>query len=280
MLKRWGIFILSISFLCSCGKKNNLGIEFDDSVPEYQKTLLVDDLALVGSLNFSGVTQNDVATLGLNELTPNSLAQFVAERTKFIVGESYDYTTKASTVFSGAIENFSPTNASDTNVVTVMTNIGGAVYLTGKLLKTVFSLPVAGQTVAVTSPRVGIIKVDPGLFNNSKTSQFSRESYASRLVRLGVLFHESRHSDGNGENASFPHAMCNSGDFSGYYACESNLNGPYMVQAVMLKHFYTVCRNFNCSWSELSALQLAAADAASRLQSGARMEDPTPEGTR
>lgn len=278
MLKRLGLLFFAVSLLISCGKEKG-GIEFDRTVPTYQKNLLVGDLALIQSLNFTNPASYELSIMGLTELTPNSLAGFISQRTRYIVGESYDYNRLASLSSSLGLTDFLGLSAAS-NVVTVMTNVGGAVYLVGKSTNTTYSLPVAGDDVSVNSPRVGIIKVGPGLFNNSKTNKFSPESYASRLMRLGTLFHEARHSDGNGENAAFPHAMCESGDFEGHYACEANTNGPYMVQAVMLNNFFQFCRTNNCSWNELSALQLAAADAASRLQRGSSFQDPAPERLR
>ena len=163
-------------------------------------------------------------------------------------------------------------------VVTVMTNTGSAIYLDGKKNNTLYSLKVADDTMVVSTTRVGIIKIGEGLFSSSRTSGFSQDSIAKKLIRLATLFHESRHSDGNGSNAGFPHSKCSSGDFAGYYACESNTNGPYNLESMLLKHFYRSC--YNCSESELSAIQISASDAASRLQYGATVKDPTPEYVR
>jgi hypothetical protein len=285
MSKHWGLFFVAVLALCSCGKKNSttLGITFDSSVPDDQKNLLQGDLALVEGLNFLNVSYEDLSRIGLNDMSAPALASFISQRTKMIVGESFDYSSQANIVAANYPYNpvlLADSRLADSNVVTVMSNIGASLFLAGQQSNYLLSVNVCGESVTVNSPRVGILKIGAGLFNNSKTQNLPIDSLGSRLVRLGTLFHESRHSDGNGSNAAFPHAQCPSGDFAGYYACEANLNGPYNLQAMMLTHFYQVCAQQGCSQNELSALQLAAADAASRLLPGAVQSDPTPEAIR
>lgn len=281
MMKRWGSYFLIAVSLCSCGlfnKSEYSGIKFDSSVPDNQKQLLIGDLQTIDSLTFSDVTQDDLNKIGLASLSADSLTQFLLARVKYIVGEGYD-SSKQKIVVSNNFyyypTKWASTDAFFDRVVTVMSNTGGAVYLSGKENNTLYSLKVDGDEVLVNSPRVGVIKIGAGLFSNSRSKSFPSDSLATRLIRLGTLFHESRHSDGNGSNAAFPHAQCTSGDFSGHYACEANLNGPYNLEAMLLNHFYRSC--YGCSESELSAIQVSAADAASRLQYGARFKDPQPE---
>jgi hypothetical protein len=283
MIGRWGLLFLAAVSLSSCGlfKKNNSWVAFDSSVSDNQKDLLQGDLQLVGSLNFANVTYEDLDRIDLPDLSGNSLAGFLQARVKFIVGEGFDASSQRNVVAN--YYNYSPSlmnefSSAFDRVVTVMTNTGSAVYLDGKQSNTLYSINIADQNLIVASPRVGIIKIGEGLFSNSRVNSISPDSLGRRLLRLGTLFHESRHSDGNGSNAGFPHTKCNSGDFAGYYACESNTNGPYNVEAMILKHFYEIC--YNCSESELSALQISAADAASRLVYGARKRDSQPEYVR
>lgn len=283
MFRRWGLLLLAAVSLSSCGlfKKNNSWVAFDSSVSDNQKDLLQGDLQLVSSLNFVNVTYEDLDTIDLPELSGNSLAAFLHNRVKFIVGEGFDASSQRNVVSN--YYNYSPSLMNELSspfdrVVTVMTNTGSAVYLDGKDSNVLYSIRVADQSLLVNTPRVGIIKIGEGLFSNSRVNNISPDSLGRRLLRLGTLFHESRHSDGNGSNAGFPHTKCTSGDFAGYYACESNTNGPYNVEAMILRHFYEVCNN--CSESELSALQISAADAASRLVYGAVKRDPQPEFVR
>ena len=102
------------------------------------------------------------------------------------------------------------------------------------------------------------------------------DSLGNSLLRLSVLFHEARHSDGNGQYAAFPHATCASGDYQGLAACEENLNGPYAVQAILLRYFYSGCTN--CTDTEKQGLLLALSDFQSRLQPDAVYHDSRPEG--
>ncbi len=284
MIKHWSVLFITAVSLSSCGlfnKDGNYGVTFDSTVSDTQKELLTGDLQLINSLSFSGVTYDDLDRIDLPELSSESLGNFLRLRVKYIVGEGFDASaqrTIISSYFNYSPSSFSAFSSPFDRVVTVMTNTGSAVYLDGKKSSILYSLNVADQKILVNTTRVGVIKIGEGLFNSSKLSSSSSDSIAKRLLRLGTLFHEARHSDGNGSNAGFPHTKCTSGDFVGYYACESNTNGPYNLEAMILKHFYRSC--YNCSESELSAIQLSAADAASRLTYGAIKRDAQPEVAR
>lgn len=284
MFRRWIILVISPFFLASCGLFNKDGaynITFDSTVPAEQKDLLTGDLELLGELNFSGVTNDDLDKMDLSELSSNSLGAFLQARVRYIVGESYDADSKKTVVSS--YFNYYPTRFASFSspfdrVVTVMTNTGSAVYLAGKKSNVLYSIDVADENIVVNTTRVGVIKIGEGLFSTTKLRNSSPSSLARRLLRLGTLFHEARHSDGNGTNAGFPHTKCNSGEFAGMYACESNTNGPYNLEAMLMRHFYKACSN--CSETELAAIQLTASDAASRLTYGAIKRDPQPEFVR
>lgn len=281
MAKRWGLYFLTAISLCSCGlfnKGNFSSIKFDSSVPEDQKELLMGDLEFINNLQFSNVSQDDLNKINISELSSDSLGRFIVDRVKYIVGQDFDADNQKTILaynFNYSPYLFASFSSPFDRVVTVMTNSGSALYLDGKKNNTIYSIVVAEDNIPITTTRVGIIKIGEGLFNSSRTKNFSEDSVAKKLIRLGTLFHESRHSDGNGSNAGFPHTKCTSGDFAGYYACESNTNGPYNLEAMLLKHFYQSC--YNCSESELSAIQISASDAASRLQYGATQKDPSPE---
>jgi len=284
MLKRWGILIIAPFLLSSCGlfKKDGIyNITFDSSVPDEQKELLTQDLEVIESLNFSGVSSDDLDKIDLPELSSTSLGNFLKERIRYIVGESYDADTKRTIVSSSYNYNpavFASFSSPFDRIVTVMTNTGSSVYLAGKKSNVLYSLDVADENILINTTRVGIIKIGEGLFSSTKLKSSSSSSLARRLLRLSTLFHEARHSDGNGTNAGFPHTKCTYGDFAGYYACESNTNGPYNLEAMLLRHFYRACSN--CNETELSAIQLAASDAASRLVYGAVKRNSQPEFVR
>lgn len=284
--------IILLAVLSACGRvpndngnndyngqpSNGPQVTFDSTVASDQRQLLRDDLAYLGTLGFSTSSYDELSKLGVSNLSNTTLVKFISDRIKYIVGESYDLTTNGSTTISSG--GYSPTLFTEfgsefSKVVTVMVNTGSAAYRDGKKNKKLYTLYIDGQSVEVKSPRVGIIQIGVGLFTANRVKTSDLTAKVNRLMRLGTLFHESRHDDGNGTNVGFPHKLCDSGEFKGYYACENNLNGPYSIEAILMKRFYESC--YNCSETELAGLQAAAADAASRLSTNPVMPDATPE---
>ncbi len=252
-------------------------IIYDSSVSASDKTLIEQDLNTINELNIT--TKNYAYILGIEDFSVTSLKKWLTERTKFIVGQTYEHKTLAKPIQEG--KSYSPSliadmlNAEAPKVYTLMSNAGAEIYLNGKDTNIVYSLPINGVQIPIKSPRVGIVKIGEGHFSVNKVSGSDLSSKANRLLRLSVLFHESRHTDGNGSNAAFPHLKCTEGDYKNSYACEGNTNGPYMVEWVLLKHFYDQCTN--CTSSELATLQLKIEDKLSRLVSGYKMSDAKPE---
>jgi hypothetical protein len=118
--------------------------------------------------------------------------------------------------------------------------------------------------------------VGSGLFTANSIPNVPLNGFANSLVRLSTYFHESRHSDGNGTTTAFPHAECPSGTFAGEDACDMNLNGPYAIQAILLKYFYNACEARGCTAIELKGLETKFDDFASRLI-GSNTPDARPE---
>jgi hypothetical protein len=155
-------------------------------------------------------------------------------------------------------------------------NIGSALYRYGKNNSEVLTLDVGGQTIYVRSPRVGVIQIGEGLFSSWSVRGTSSDTLANSLIRLSVLFHEARHSDGNGDNVTFPHAMCPDWhDYAGNYSCDSSSNGPYVVDSIMLKNLRSAC--VGCSNTEIQTFKAFQADAESRLLPGSTFKDVRPE---
>lgn len=250
-------------------------ISYDVSVPADQKALIEQDLATLDSLN---ITDNTYASiLDLNDLSTATLKRWLAERTKYIIGQSYNDDLLAHVSQSRM---YQPTKlaaefAAESKVVTLMVNLGAAYYRQGKRESQIYSLPINGNYMEVKSPRIGIVQIGEGHFTVNRVTGTDYSSLANRLLRLSVLFHEARHTDGNGTNVAFPHRTCTSGTYAGSAACESNLNGPYMVELAMLYSFYKQCKG--CSSSELSTMQTKISDKLSRLTDDAKYSDPTPE---
>lgn len=253
-------------------------VRIDSSVPSDQRQYLTNDFQNVEILNISHPPSgNDACYLGLTDFTGSSLSLWLRQRVKVIVGEDFDYVSNAN---GTSLSSFQPVLASEnlsaSNIVTLMFNLGSHLYRTGKKNNTVYSLAVGSQSITVKSPRSGIIQIGEGLFSSTRISGKSYNSVGSSLLRIGVLFHEARHSDGNGTNAGFPHAQCTSGTYAGRSSCENNLNGPYNIEAILLTSFYNSC-GASCDSTEKQALQLAIADSKSRLLSNPVFSDVRPE---
>jgi hypothetical protein len=149
--------------------------------------------------------------------------------------------------------------------VTVMSNIGGSIYLTGKRIGHLAKIDFDGKAIAVTSPRTGVLRVGPGLFDRTLTKDLGGPSTATaKLFRLATLVHESRHSDGHGESAVFLHEKCPAGhSYEGLAACDIAANGPYGIQAGFLRIAMSACKD--CSLQSKETLHVFAIDNASRI---------------
>jgi hypothetical protein len=169
-------------------------------------------------------------------------------------------------------------------------NISSAIYISGKQEKKLYALKInngffkASQKVVIDSPRAGIIQVGAGFLSTFITSKRKKiKAPANSIFRLANLFHEARHSDGNGESLAFTHIICPRGhDYEGAKACDESLNGPYAVGANMLNEMVKECEE-SCSVMDKEALLLATYDYFNRIlpktHKGDKTKawDPTPE---
>lgn len=153
---------------------------------------------------------------------------------------------------------------------TVAINIGSALYAFGKRNKILVGVNVPGLSapLAVKSPRVGLVQIGDLLF-----SQHSRgDTQADRIFRLSALFHEARHSDGNGPSLGFQHSPCPpDSDLPGISACDANRNGPYSVDAQFALSFLKSCKN--CTEGGRDFLRITAANSLSRVISVLKKEE-------
>jgi len=266
---------LLVAVLAGCGKKGrNYDIPFDPSVPDVQVDSMIRDMERLKGLSLSGATEEDTRTLGVSDFSGGTLFSWLRERVKVIVGESYDF-KKHYTVASSSSGLRPQIAAEGDEIVTVMENVGSYLYLVGTKASTVIDLDVNGSTVRINTPRVGIVRIGEGLFSGSRFPNTPVDGEVRSLVRLGVLFHEARHSDGNGAHVVFPHATCPSGTYANRSACENNSNGPYAVQYRLASLFYQNCGS--CTAGELQALYNLLTDYKSRIFQGAQYRDPRPE---
>jgi len=286
--------VSSVALLCAlsgCGNDNNLtspfsgngangplGIVFDPSVPADQKNYLTGDIETVVSLNMSvNRNQQYVSYVGVSDFSAASLASWLQARTKLIVGESFDYERLA---VPGEKRTYNPQVLADDydalgKIQTVMFNLGAYIYLNGKSSSKLYSIQLGTGSYPVLSPRIGIFQIGEGMFQANSIKGSPVESMANRFLRAAVFFHEARHTDGNGSFAALPHSKCTEGDYKGYSSCENNLNGPYVVEALVLSQLYDNCTE--CSTSERDSMRSFIADNLGRLMKGAEMRDARPE---
>ncbi len=159
-----------------------------------------------------------------------------------------------------------------------MFNVGAAIYITGKQYNTLIGLRVPGveNPVAIHSPRTGVIQVGEALFDLHTGGSGEADAY----WRLGVFFHEARHSDGHGDTLAFTHVTCPAGHpYEGAYACDDNVNGPYAIESRLIHAFNASCKT--CNEKDKFVLLMQEADDLSRVVcdgSASCLWDPTPEG--
>lgn len=282
------VFSLAALSLLGCQKNptrgfsTKVGIVLDGSVPEDQRDLIDLDLSNLSRLNLSA-SSTDLQVLGVRSFSGSDLLSWYRTRVSFMVGESFDYAEQASIVGSLSYrpQLFSTTQLGNelldqNSLTTIMVNIGSALYRYGKLNSEILTLDVGGQTIYIKSPRVGVIQIAEGLFTSWSVRGTDRDTLANSLIRLSVYFHEARHSDGNGDNVTFPHAKCPDWhDYAGNYSCDSAANGPYVVDSIMLRNLRTACAG--CSNAELQTFKAFQADAESRLLPNSTNKDIRPE---
>ena len=263
-------------------------LQFASDVPAEQVAAIRADLDYLKPLRFGAQDPEALATLGLEELSGASLGVWLRERVRYIVAENFD----ASDASSMASSSFLYPNPFDTPILevpppappaaakprfTMAVNLGASLYFGGKISGFLFLTELPGLgTVEVRSPRVGIVQVGRGLFENVLTrfgwTARTGETAAGRLIRLGALFHEARHSDGNGQSLGFFHAVCPPGhDYAGRMVCDRSLNGAYAVGGLVERNLLKECQD--CSVGEREALRLYTYDSFNRIIHVTRSQD-------
>ena len=218
--------------------------------------------------------------MGISDFSTASLNRWFATRMHYIVSEDYSWKSnyQIQRVFSA-----SPTVVADssqqTSATTNASNMGGEIYLYQVPLGMVLNISVDGNMFTIDTPRVGFVRIGPGLFSRRIRSG-SVTSLANSLLRLTTLFHEARHTDFNGSNAAAPHIVCtNIPELNGDYACEGYRNGPYEVGVAVLRHFLGSYSSKLTS-EERADLNMILASYAKRLSPDATFQDDRPEKIR
>lgn len=254
-------------------------------VPRDQQKILRQDIESFSKMPFVVNDETFNKVMGLKgQVKAQDLVGWLSARAKYIVGEAYEMNDKDSYVvsmgypfqYSGIVPDIPKgyltpqdtpsenSNDEKAEVMTVMSNIGTSLYLTGKMNGFLLGVQMPGLgKIPVTSPRVGLLQIGDGLFKIGRTKNKTLEIDSS-LMRVSVLFHEARHSDGNRKSLGFTHAVCPAGhEYAGYPACDFSLNGAYSVGYQVGKAAAENCKT--CTVAQREALRLDYLDSLSRV---------------
>lgn len=247
------------------------GVTFDSSVPQDQVSILKNDIRYLYKTPVTKTDSEFVSITGLKSGSGEHMHNWVLNRVRYIIGENFDLQRNMFEV-KKLLFKFPNTPLPDEiyadkieEVKTVMTNIGGALYLGGKMEDILIGLKMDNELVSIKSPRVGILQVGEGLFYEGfQINRKNKMASSNSISRLGTLFHEARHSDGNGKSTGFVHSICPSGHaYAGYAACEFSGNGSYTVGALSERHMLKNCTD--CTTEEQTVLSAAIADSFDRI---------------
>ncbi len=273
-MKIFAILMVLASLSSAQAMESFGGIRFHSSVPEDQLSALKTDLSYV----FTNPNQNpDAEFLQVTGLADGSgpvLHNWLNNRVRYIVGTDFNIDRalirrpKLGFRYPESPIPAALRGTQMTSIQIVMANIGSLVYLLGKKSDKLYGLYLDRRFVFIRSTRAGILQVGPGLFSDlfqiNKTDPLAP---ANSVARGGILFHEARHSDGNGEGAGFLHEVCPPGHlFAGNHACELIGNGSYTVGGLAMRHLLKNCTT--CTTEEKAILSTQIADAFSRVIRG------------
>lgn len=249
------------------------GFKFHSSVPSDQIATLKNDITY---LYKNPNTKPDKDFFAFAEITKGDgpeLHNWLINRVRYIVGEKFQLTEENVITVEGYKFPSTPipdaysqmTLGAEVNEVkTVMSNMGAAYYLMGKTLKTLLGLNFDQEQVMLTSPRIGLLQVGEGLFFKDFQISQNEKSVANSVSRLGTLFHEARHSDGNSKNTGFLHVICPAGHpYAGYAACEVTRNGSYTIGGLSERYMVENCTA--CTTQERNILIARIADSFNRV---------------
>lgn len=264
-------------------------IYLSEKIKNSMRNKLLNDMTVLDNLKYKEANPRTLEVLGIPALNTASSVKWLNDRVNYVIEENAlsllkllikktIYVEQEGVSFpNGDILPYSQdprnqlTTAEEQGVI-VMSNMGAAMYMSGKSNRTLYGMKVSRGLlkkqikVVIDSPRSGVIQVGEGLFLKQLTvNNDNPGSVANSLNRLATFFHEARHSDGNGSSLAFAHSKCPTGhDMAGAYACDENLNGPYTVGALMTTEMLKACDD-SCSEREKEILKLIALDSAGRV---------------
>ncbi len=261
-----GWFLLLV--LSNAFAKDFGGIKFHSEIPAEQSDLLVNDIRYLFE---NPITKADSEFLLISEInngTGPELHNWLVNRVKYVVGEKYDFTKNVQIkLFHKFPKTPLPPSIVEMGFLapkTVMSNIGGALYLGGKSKKILLGTKFDKEKIFAKSSRVGLIQIGEGLFFEGFQISPESKSPANSIARLSTFFHEARHSDGSGVYTGFVHATCPPNhSYAGFFACEEVGNGPYSIGGLTERHLLKNCSE--CSVTELTMLEAYSLDSLGRV---------------
>lgn len=270
------IFIFNLFSLYLIGKAqaSNVNFKYDSGVKQKYVKLIENDLKFLHEFSFTQEPQEEtLKVFGLESFDTDDVEKWLDQRVSHIIKDrSYDsLKLKTLNYFFPyenpndfpEIESYATPNKTEKEIkeMTVMSNIGTAIYYSGKRSQRLLGLRIKRglfkyRTVEVNSPRVGILQIGEGLFSKKfMDNPKDKDSRVNSIIRLTTLLHEARHSDGAGKNLGFLHIPCPIGhDYAGLKACDFSLNGAYSVGAQAMKEFLKNCDD--CEEDEKEILRL------------------------
>lgn len=260
-------------------------IKMDHGVPEEQRKAFISAYENLDSNPMREAEPELLTLLKTKDASPQSIKTWIEERTQYIIPENANIKQRAVEMRKNwTYENpgIIPEQFSNKHLLAkekaylVMANMGALLYIAGKKLNSLIGLEVNGHgVIGITSPRTGILIIGEGF---SKTVAGKYSSVAAPF-HVATLAHESRHSDGSGKNIGFIHTKCPDGhDYEGYFACDSMSNGPYKIDALIIKSYYRSCAD--CSLVKKELLKALYIDTESRVLPTATAIDDRHEGRR
>lgn len=256
-------------------------IKFSKGIKKSQRKVMTKDLKVLEEMDFHANADDEtLKVMGLQKLNAEVATSWLEDRVQFVIEDTDWKKLESKIKIEQAYYNFensdikptleTPTSKPSGKGVTVMSNLGAALYYAGKDSKSLFSFPVKTgmfkkETVKFSSPRAGLIMIGEGHFmERFNYNKDKPKAIENSFNRLSTFFHEARHSDGAGKNLGFFHAVCPDGhDFQGYNACDRNMNGPYAVGSQMTKEFLNNCDS--CSDEVSERMKLSYLDTQNRI---------------
>ena len=217
------------------------GIQIHCGFSESQREVIAHDLETLMQLNLKGPSADALQSLlETSDLTPASLQTWLTKRIHTLLPPNIDSAPGPEGL--------------------VAHNYGAALFESARKTGSHQAWIPGFGTIAVDSPRIGLVQLTQSYFDSMsdievgpRTSRHPEEP----LRRLGLLFHEARHSDGNGSDAGYPHVTCPSGHSSASkLACDATPTGAYMIQSRFLQAAAEGCTE--CSASEKTILSYEA----------------------